>query len=212
MPNPDADPNRGPLSYREDSDQRLSDVDIESSDDVERAATGFPTGSANTSKVTGQTELSGHTEERTKQADQAPERTKSYKRVKSTRLTEATGPTRLTGLVATTELAEKAENSIRNVSPAPAKGSEMTNLYGNHPLVQGVEAGGGGQDKDGAGANGGGKKMGLKRLETQEFQEYRETEAREGGAGIGGGWNKMAIIKIHKPEKKPEPKYANESM
>eukprot|EP00904_Undaria_pinnatifida_P008090 jgi/Undpi1/4410/HiC_scaffold_17.g07765.m1 len=63
-----------------------------------------------------------------------------------------------------------------------------------------------GDDKDGARGKAGEKKMGLKRLETQEFREYREKEAREGGGGVGAGWNKMAIIRIHRPDKKPEPK------
>ena len=206
MPNPDADPNHDLLSHREDSDQSLSDVDIESRDDVEQAAaTGFSAVSANTSDMTGRTDLGGHTEEKTEHIDQALGQTKSHERVKSTRPTELTGPTRRPELMLSTELVEEAGKRNRKVSPSPAKGGEMTNIYDNHPLVQGAE-GGGGDDKDGARGKAGEKKMGLKRLETQEFREYREKEAREGGGGVGAGWNKMAIIRIHRPDKKPEPK------
>eukprot|EP00904_Undaria_pinnatifida_P008092 jgi/Undpi1/4412/HiC_scaffold_17.g07767.m1 len=65
-------------------------------------------------------------------------------------------------------------------------------------------------------AVGGGKKMGLKRLETPVFQQYRNLAAQksdreEGRAGGGGGrrvaeggWNKMAIVRIHRRKEEPK--------
>ena len=54
----------------------------------------------------------------------------------------------------------------------------------------------------------GGKRMGLKRLETPRFQQYRNTEAA--GREVWPGrmkeraWNKMAIVRIQRPKKEPK--------
>ena len=99
-----------------------------------------------------------------------------------------------------------ANRNTCRIGPSADEG-DCCDIGGNTAAKTGVST---------ATAVGGGKKMGLKRLETPVFQQYRNLAAQksdreEGRAGGGGGrrvaeggWNKMAIVRIHRRKKEPK--------